>query len=100
MPGRLDSVEVSTRYGPVEIPWAARDEILDELRHLDTARPTVAAFEAVGASRPVELDRAGKVDVLDAIKVLAANAGGLDKIDPGLEQLRHHLVDEFDADRA
>lgn len=97
MPERLDNVQVTTNYGTVEIPWDAREAILAELRGLESARGAVDAFEAVGASRPVELDRDGKLAVLDAITVIASNAGGYDKIDPQLFALRNYLVDELDA---
>lgn len=61
MPGRLDRVSVGTQYGTVAISWEARDAVLAEFRAV------VSAFEAVGASRPVMLDRAEKRIVLEAI---------------------------------
>jgi hypothetical protein len=52
---RLDKVTVAYSRGRVVLPWASRDAILNEIRHLDGARGTVTAFEAVGASAPVKL---------------------------------------------
>jgi hypothetical protein len=97
MPERLDRVEVATRYGVDPISWTAREAILDELRHLESASDAVAAFQAVGASRPVEVDTSQKLAVLDAISVIANNAGGYDKIEPELFALRNDLVDELQA---
>jgi hypothetical protein len=98
MPERLNRVEVATRYGTVEIPWTARDAILDELRGLENARSTVEAFDAVGASWPVNLDRQGKLAVLDAIQTIAKRVPeGYGRLDPQLAHLRHSLVDELDA---
>jgi hypothetical protein len=98
VPERLNRVEVATRYGTIEIPWTARDAILDELRGLGSARSTVEAFEAVGASRPVNLDRAGKAAVVDAIQMIAKRVPeGYGGLDPQLAHLRHSLVDELDA---
>lgn len=95
MPERLDRVQVATRYRVAEISWSAREAILDKLQLLESARGTVEAFKAVGASRPVKLDREGKADVVDAIRVIANNAGGFDKIEPELFELRNDFVDEL-----
>lgn len=54
---RLDRVIVAYSRGRVELPWESRDEMLNEFRHLEGAAGVVAAFEAVGASVPVELAR-------------------------------------------
>jgi hypothetical protein len=47
--------------GVVVIPWESRDRLLEELRRLDDASDVITAFEAVGATRPVELDVYGQV---------------------------------------
>jgi hypothetical protein len=66
--GRLNRVLVAIKPGVVQIPWESRDRLLDELRRHDSGRTVVAAFEAVGATRPVELDDGGKVLVVDTIR--------------------------------
>jgi hypothetical protein len=99
MPERLDHVTISTGYGDREISWSARDDLLREIRHLESGKPVVKAFEAVGASRPIKLDDNSKGLLVEAIHVMSNNAGGIDKIDPELVQLRHALVDELDAKR-
>lgn len=95
MPERLDRVTLRTRRTTVEIPWESRDALLREIRHLDSAKPVKTAFEAVGASRPVELDVDGMALVVEAIHVMGSNAGGLDRIPTGLFELRNALLDEL-----
>jgi hypothetical protein len=50
-----ERVIVATSRARVEIPWQSRQQLLDEIRHLDSAEAIVDAFEAVGTSRPVTL---------------------------------------------
>lgn len=90
VPERLDSVTVRTRDASLEISWASREALLRVIRHLDWAKPVLAAFDAVGATRPVELDK------LDAA-VLAQLAGAIDSmgtsdgVPAGLVELRKAL---------
>jgi hypothetical protein len=90
-----DSATIATRYGPVEISWAARDALLEEIRRRGSSDFVARVFEAVGASRPVSLDRDGKIVVFDALWAMAENAGGYDLIDPQLRELRDRLKDEI-----
>jgi hypothetical protein len=53
---RLDRVQVDVAGEIVEISWGERDKLLGKLRVLDGCETIVQNFEAVGASRPVELD--------------------------------------------
>jgi hypothetical protein len=53
--GRLDRVEVNVAGEIVDITWDERDQLLGKLRILDGSETIVHNFEAVGASRPVEL---------------------------------------------
>jgi hypothetical protein len=63
---------------------------------MERSGSAVGAFEAVGAWRPVELDREGKLAVLQAIRVIAENtAGGYPNIDQQLFELRNNLVDDL-----
>jgi hypothetical protein len=92
-----EPVTVATRYGPVEISAAARDALLDEIRRRETGDLVVRIFEAVGASRPVNLDRKGKIVVFDALWTLAESAGGYEGIDPQLRELQDRLKNEIAA---
>jgi hypothetical protein len=98
VPERLDRVVVTTSRGSVKLPWASRDAILHEIRHLDSARQVVHAFEAVGASRPVEIDRADERLLLATIDLMMRNAGGPDKLPEGVFALRNALLDELHRD--
>jgi hypothetical protein len=90
---RADEVTVGTRYGPVEISWAARDALVDEIRRRGSGEFVARVFDAIGAARPVNLDRKGKIVVLDAIWGVAETAGG--DLDPQLQELRDRLTDEI-----
>jgi hypothetical protein len=91
--GRADSVTFATRYGPVEIPWAAREALLEEIRHRGSGEFVGRVLDSVGASRPVSPDRKGKIVVLDGIWGVAERAGG--DLDPKLQELRDKLTDEI-----
>jgi hypothetical protein len=56
MPDRLDQVHVAVAEEIVEIHWDERNTLLTRLRTVAGCATIVQRFEAVGASRPVELD--------------------------------------------
>lgn len=95
MTGRLDRVLVATRRRTVEIPWESRDALLVEIRHLESGKPVVKAFEDVGASRPVTIDSDGEGLLVQAIELMSRNAGGVDRLPEGLWDLRNALIDEL-----
>ncbi len=98
VPERLDRIVVATTRGYVEVPWTSRDALLDELR---ARRPqpsgVIAAFDALGASRPLDLKPIGEQAVVDAIDawMQRVEAAGLP---PGIWELRNALLDDI-ADR-
>lgn len=53
---RLDQVQVDVAGNVVEIAWAERDWLLEKIAGVSGFESVVAKFEAVGASRPVDLD--------------------------------------------
>jgi hypothetical protein len=53
---RLDRVQVDVAGEIVEITWDERDALLEKLRGVAGSDAVIAKFEAVGASRPVELE--------------------------------------------
>jgi hypothetical protein len=90
MPERLDRMSVGTRQGTVAISWHARDALIAELKSV------VGAFHAVGASRPVMLDRAGKRIILETINALGEKTpGGFAELERELIQLRQALAEEL-----
>jgi hypothetical protein len=90
---RGGTVTVGTRYGPVEISWAVRDRLVEEIRRRGSGDFVVRVFDAVGASRPVSLDRKGKIVVLDALWGLREDEGNY----PQLRELQDKLKDEITA---
>jgi len=56
MPERLDRVTVLTPNGEVFLSWEERQALLAQLERTPGAADIHATFDAVGASRPVELD--------------------------------------------
>ena len=68
MPPRLEQVRVDVDGEVISISWDERDRLLEELAFAAGTKPIRERFEAVEASRPVELDgelRAGLRAALD-----------------------------------
>jgi hypothetical protein len=86
---------VATHHGSVEIPWASRQAIVHVLHQNELSGPALRAFESVGASRPDQLDRLGIAAVIDAINVLAEEAGGVRHLEPVVAKLRRELNKEL-----
>ena len=97
VPERLDRVQVATGQGSVEISWASGAAIVRELHQNELAGAALRAFEAAGASRPVQLERSTWAAVIDAINVLAERAGGVRHLEPGVAKLQRTLTTELHA---
>jgi hypothetical protein len=95
VPERLDRVAIATSREVIELSWASRDSLLHEIRNLgESAKPIRAAFEAVGASRPVELSRAEQSRLFSAID-LWADSVTVAALPPGIWRLRCALADQL-----
>jgi hypothetical protein len=92
---RIDRVEIAGSLDAmsVTIPWASRGMMLVRLRQGGGADEVIRAFEAVGCSKPVLLDRPGKRRLLAACK-LWLNEVGVDKLPEGIFELSNALEDE------
>ena len=90
---RGGAVSVGTRYGPVELSWPARDALVEEVRRRGSGDFVGRVFDAIGSSRPVNLDRKGKIVVLDALWGLSEGTGA----DSQLQELQSKLKDEITA---
>ena len=96
MPERLDRVAIATSREVIELSWRSRDSLLHEIRNLgEDAKPIRTAFEAVGASRPVELSRADQTVLFSAIELWAESVT-VEALPPGIWPLRCALADELD----
>ena len=93
MPARLDRVQFTVGDDMVEVNWNDRQRLLGLLRDSkhDAAASAVHAIEAVGATRPVQLDDDGK----DAVEVaITAAFGSSPSRSRGLARLRRALLDD------
>ena len=89
----MNHVLVAVPGAEVVVPWDSRDALLKELRRRDDAGEVIAAFEAVGATRPVELDVYSQVVVVETIRDMESRAEG--RLPDGLRDLLAALVDEL-----
>jgi hypothetical protein len=92
-PERLGRVQVATSGGTSEISWATRTELLRRLRHHDGTLAVVRTFEAVGASRPVELTDGAKHVLLGVVSAWV----DADDAPEEVAELRRELLDDLDA---
>ncbi len=67
MPERLDRVTVNVPDGDVTISWATREVLMGLLTEDENAAGIRARFEAVGASRPVDLTRDERLALRDML---------------------------------
>jgi hypothetical protein len=96
MSDRLDWIHVATARGAVRVPWTTRDQLLERLRKAGRSLEVVRAFEAVGATRPVELSDDGKSVVLDMLSRWLDEGDG--SVAPaGVAELRQALLDDLEA---
>jgi hypothetical protein len=93
---RIDRVKVATALGPVEIPWADREELLDRLDEIAGSEDLIAAFRNVGMSGPVELNPEQRARLSGALWFWADDVDGLDKLSPGVGRLLEVLTAELD----
>jgi hypothetical protein len=87
---RLNPVRVATCRGTLEIPRDSRDALLNRIGDLESGKNVRAAFESVGASRPVELSRGDAMLLVRAIDDWARLTGAL-RLPAGLMGLRNEL---------
>jgi hypothetical protein len=67
MPERLDHVTVTVPDGDVTVSWSTRQVLMDRLAQDENTAGLRARFEAVGASRHVDLNREERVALRDLI---------------------------------
>jgi hypothetical protein len=96
MPSRLDRVSVGVGADGVVIPRASRDALLNRITHLESMWPVVAAFRAIGATRPVELTHSQKLGLLDMVDAWADDAG-VDELPEGIWRVRVALSEDVAA---
>ena len=94
VPERLNRVQVATRTaGTVTISWAARQELLERAHQWTEGAEIQRRFEAVGATRPVELHAPQKESVLRLIERWVSEVGPRNAPD-GIVRLRDALLED------
>ena len=97
MPVPVDRVTITMGRNDVMITSACRAALLSKLRTVRRAAGVIQAFEAVGATRPVELrieQKATLYSFLDAWSGIETPEGFTD-MPPGLLGLRNALGDDL-----
>ena len=89
-----ERVLIVTSRATIEFSWKAREALLHEIRHLESARGIIDAFAAVGTSRPVPLSRPDEALLLEAINQWSVGVT-VDGLPPGIWELRCALADNF-----
>ena len=77
MPEHVDRVTVSLNSGDVIIPWDARQALMRRLLHVRETGRLRAGFDAVGASRPVDLHVGQRSALLVALEGWSLDLGWL-----------------------
>jgi hypothetical protein len=85
---RLERVQIDVAGEIITISWSERDVLLEELAFAPDTKPIRIKFEAVGASRPVELDDEDQARLRTAL-----DDWGSDRLQPeGLARLHAALT--------
>ena len=91
-----ERVRVAYSRGEVAFSWESRQELLKQIRHLESALSIVAAFEAVGTSRPVVLTTDQKASLIELIERWGTQVRfGLKGLPEGMFALRNALHDDL-----
>jgi hypothetical protein len=91
----IDHVEIPLGRETITLPWASREALLGQFKHLDSMLDIRRQFENVGTSRPVQLTREQKRDLLQVIVQWASEEGGYDRLPEGIFDLRNALHDDL-----
>jgi hypothetical protein len=95
MPERLDRVTVALNSGNVVLTWASRQALMRRLQHVqETARIRVA-FEAAGASRPIQLTGGQRTALLLTLEGWSLDLDGHERIPKDLLELRDALISDL-----
>ena len=92
MPERLDCIIVALNSGPVTLTWDARQALMLRLQRVRENFRLRASFDAVGASRPVELTSNQRTTLLLTLENWALDLDTFEAISPELLELRDELI--------
>ena len=92
MPERLDRVTVALNSGNVSFSWDERQALMRRLQHVQSSARIRASFDAVGASRRVELSTGQRTALLLTLEGWALDSDGPEPMPEGLRELRNALL--------
>ena len=95
MPRINERVLIVTSHATIELSWKAREALLHEIRHAESARGIIGAFEAVGTSRPVPLTRHDEGLLFEAINQWSQGVT-VEGLPAGIWDLRCALAADLD----
>ena len=95
---RLDYIEIEVNDGTVTLPWYSRETLLREIGSTEDPEEIRSAFEAAGATGPVELTDEQRSELLHILDLWCQRdtAEGLPE---GVDDLRRELTEAATADR-
>ena len=91
----IDHVEIPLGRETVMLPWASREALLGQFKHVDSMSEMRRTFESVCTSRPVHLTQGQKRDLLQVIVDWASEEGGYDRLPEGVFDLRSALLHDL-----
>ena len=94
MPDRLDRVTIALSRGDIVIDWETRQALMARLLHVGTRARIRDSFQAVGATRPVELRPGQRAALLQVLDDWSADADASARMPEELFILRDALADE------
>ena len=95
MPDRLDTITVALSRGDVTISWEARQALLARLQHVNESSSLRAMFEAVRATRPVELNPAQRATLLGVLDEWTLDRDTWEGMPEALLELRKKLSEDL-----
>ena len=93
MPECLDRITIALKSGDIAIQWDARQALLARLQYVADSTSLRAMFDAVGASRPVELNPAQRATLLGLLDEWARDDS--EAMPTELDKLRRALRDDL-----
>jgi len=95
MPDRLDTITVALSRGDVTISWEARQALLARLQHVNESSSLRAMFEAVRATRSVELNPAQRATLLGVLDEWTLDRDTWEGMPEALLELRNALSEDL-----
>jgi hypothetical protein len=93
-PRRIQHFRIALSRITLDLSWTSRKPLLERVNKRADGLQVRLAFEAVGATRPVRLDPAGKRVLLQVVEARLGDVT-VDRLPPGVLELRNELQNEL-----